>query len=76
MGFGLALIGKFKIWVYAIGAALVAISWAYFRGKSDEAGDEHARELNEYVETRKRVDDVDITDDDDAREFLRNRQSK
>ena len=76
MGFGLALIGKFKIWVYAIGVALVAIAGAYFRGKSDEAGDEHERELNEYVETRKRVDDVDITNADDAREFLRDRQSK
>lgn len=76
MGFGLALIGKFKIWFYAIGAALVAISWAYFRGKSDEAGAEHARELNEYVETRKRMDAVDITDVDGAREFLRGRQGK
>jgi hypothetical protein len=76
MGFGLALIGKFKLWVYAIGAAVVAIAWAYFRGKSDEAGEEHARELNEYVETRKRVDDVDITNADDALEFLRDRQSK
>jgi len=76
MGFGLALIGKFKVWLYAAGAALAAIGVAYFRGKSDEAGDEHERELNEYVATRKRVDDVEITDADAAREFLRDRQSK
>tara|TARA_R110000796_G_scaffold145770_3_gene262347 strand:- start:3608 stop:3838 length:231 start_codon:yes stop_codon:yes gene_type:complete len=76
MGFGLALIGKFKIWVYAAGVALVAIVGAYFRGKSDEAGDEHERELNEYVATRKRVDDADIDNADVAREFLRDRRGK
>lgn len=70
------LIAKFKLWLYAAGALVAAVSWAYLRGKSDEAGDEHERELNEYVATRKRVDDVDITDADDAREFLRDRQNK
>jgi hypothetical protein len=57
MGFGLAL--RFKLWLYAAGAALVAIVAAYLRGRSDEAGAEHERELNEYVETRKRMDGID-----------------
>ena len=72
----MGLILRFKVWLYAAGAVLGAITVAYFRGKSDEAGDEHERELNEYVATRKRVDDVDITDIDAAREFLRDRQDK
>lgn len=73
MGFGLALIGRFKLWFYAAGAALVAIGAAYLRGRSDEAGAEHERELNEYVETRKRMDGVAI--DDDA-EWLLERKRK
>ena len=71
MGFGLAL--RFKLWLYAAGAALVAIGAAYLRGRSDEAGAEHERELNEYVETRKRMDGVSI--DDDA-EWLHERKRK
>jgi hypothetical protein len=73
MGFGLALIGRFKLWIYAAGAALVAIGAAYLRGRSDEAGAEHERELNEYVETRKRMDDADPSD---GVEFLLERKSK
>lgn len=73
MGFGLALIGRFKLWFYAAGAALVAIVAAYLRGRSDEAGAEHERELNEYVETRKRMDAVDPGD---GLEFLHERKSK
>ena len=71
MGFGLAL--RFKLWFYAAGAALVAIVAAYFRGRSDEAGAEHERELNEYVETRKRMDNANPGDDVD---FLLERKRK
>lgn len=71
MGFGLAL--RFKLWLYAAGAALVAIVAAYLRGRSDEAGAEHERELNEYVETRKRMDNVDVFD---AEQWLRERRDK
>ena len=72
MGFGLALIGRFRIWLYAAGAVIVALGAAYFRGRSAEAAAEHERELNEYVETRKRIDGASVGDD--AREWLRNRQ--
>lgn len=71
MGFGLAL--RFKLWLYAAGAALVAIAGAYLRGRSDEAGAEHERELNEYVETRKRMD---AADPGDGVDFLLERKSK
>lgn len=72
MGFGLAL--RFKLWLYAAGAALVAIGAAYLRGRSDEAGAEHERELNEYVETRKRMDGVTI--DDDAKWLLERKRKR
>ena len=75
MGFGLALIARFKLYLYAAGAVLIAVAGAYFRGKSDEAAAENERELNEYVETRKRMDAVDSgSDPDDARAWLRARQ--
>jgi len=67
---------RIKIYLYAIGAFIAALLGAYWRGKSDadDAADE--RELNEYVETRKRMDDVDIPDADAGREWLRRRQSE
>ena len=73
MGFGLALIGRLKIWFYVAGAALVAIVGAYFRGRSDEAEEEHGRELNEYVETRRRMDAVAGPPDADVQRWLRER---
>ena len=75
MGFGLALIGRFKTWLYAAGAVIAALGMAYFRGRSAEAAAEHERELNEYVETRKRMDAVDSGGSpDDAHAWLRERQ--
>jgi hypothetical protein len=73
MGFGLALIGRFKLWLYAAGAALVAIGAAYLRGRSDQAEKEHERELNEYVETRKRMDNAAPSN---GLDYLHERKSK
>ena len=73
MAFWLALIGRLKLWVYAAGAALAAIALAYWRGKSDEAAAEHERELNDYVETRKRMDDANPGD---GLDYLHERKSK
>ena len=67
---------QIKLWLSVIGAFVVALFGAYWRGKSDADNDAAERELNEYVETRKRMDAVDIGDADAGREFLRERQSK
>tara|TARA_R110000764_G_scaffold63919_1_gene134854 strand:- start:71 stop:316 length:246 start_codon:yes stop_codon:yes gene_type:complete len=75
MGFGMALIARFKLYLYAAGAVLIAVAGAYFRGRSDEAAVENERELNEYIETRKRMDAVDSgSSPDAARAWLRSRQ--
>lgn len=58
---------RLKLWLAAAGAVLVAIVAAYWRGRRDEAGAEYERELNEYIETRKRIDGVHI---DDAQRWL------
>lgn len=69
--------GRIKLWLYAAGAALVAIVVAYLRGRSDAVAADHERELNEYVETRRRIDDTTIPNDAaDALEWLRKRQSE
>ncbi len=69
------MLAKLKMYLYAAGAIVVALGAAYLRGKSDEAEAEHERELNEYVETRKRMDTVDSGSDADAsRAWLRARQ--
>ena len=69
------ILAKIKMYLYAAGAVVVALGVAYFRGKSDEAAAENERELNEYVETRKRMDAVDSgSSPDDAHAWLRERQ--
>lgn len=69
--------GRFRLWLYAAGAALVAIVGAYWRGRSDAVEAERDRELNEYVETRRRIDENTIpANADDALNWLRERQSK
>lgn len=77
MGFGLALIGRIKAWVFVAGAVLVGIVAAYWRGRSDANADAHERELNEYVETRRRIDESTMPNDAHAaREWLRKRAER
>ena len=66
---------RIKLWLAALGAFAVALLGAYWRGRSDAADADAERELNEYVETRKRMDAVDIGGADAGRDFLRDRQS-
>ena len=81
MGFWLALIGRLKLWFYAAGAVLVAIGFAYFKGRSAGAAAVKA-DANEArldaVKTAKDVEDeirsLDVDDPafvDRARHWLR-----
>lgn len=77
MAFWLALGGRLKTWAIGVGAVLVAIVGAYWRGRSDANAEAHERELNEYVETRRRIDENTIPNDaNGAREWLRNRSEQ
>ena len=76
MGLWLALSSKLRTWLAAAGAVIVALTWAYFKGRSDKGNDQATEELNEYVETRRRLDDATIPNDAiDALDWLRKRQS-
>jgi hypothetical protein len=76
MGFWLALSSKLRTWLAAAGAVIVALTWAYFKGRSDKGNDQAIQEVNEYVETRRRIDETTIPSDaTDALDWLRKRQS-
>lgn len=66
---------RMRVWFAAIAAALTALLAAYFTGRKDQRHADHERELNEYIETRRRIDAVDSPSDADAaRKWLRDRK--
>jgi len=79
MGFGLAIIGRLKLWVYAAGAALVAIGLAYFKGRSAGAAavkiDANEARLDVVKAAKDVEDEIRSLDDpafvDRARHWLR-----
>lgn len=68
------MIGKLKLYMALAGGMVLAFVAAYLRGRKDQSGADHERELNEYVETRRRMDENTIpVDADAAHEWLRKR---
>lgn len=65
---------RIKLWLVAAGAFVVALGAAYWRGKSSEAAAAQRERLKNYVETRKRIDEVGrMSDADASRDFLTHR---
>lgn len=68
------MILRLKLWAIAIGTFCVAIATAYLRGHQNAVENQHENEVNEYVETRKRVDKApSFTERDASLDWLRNR---
>jgi dienelactone hydrolase len=68
------ILTRIKLWLAAAGAFLVALGAAYWRGKSAGADAAERERLDDYVETRRRMDEVGrMSDADAAREWLRER---
>jgi hypothetical protein len=68
------VIGRLKLWLAGIGAVVIALLSIWFGGKKAGRDAANAEELNEYVQTRKRMDKVDgDTRHPDLREWLRDR---
>jgi dienelactone hydrolase len=68
------IMARIKLWLAAAGAFLIALGAAYWRGRSTEAAAAERERLNDYVETRKRMDEVGrMSDADAARDWLRDR---
>ena len=64
---------RLKLWLAAAGAFIVALFAAYWNGRRDGKVNAEVRELNEYIETRKRMDEVDSDTANSSREWLRQR---
>ena len=68
------ILGKLKMYAALIGAAVLAVGMAFLKGRRAGIKEKEHEELEEYVETRERMDEADVmSDPDDAREWLRNR---
>jgi len=68
-----AVIGRLKLWLAGIGAVVIALLSIWFGGKKAGKNAAKAEELNEYIETRNRMDKVDGDTADSSREWLRER---
>jgi hypothetical protein len=64
---------RLKLWLAAAGAFIVALLSIWFGGKKAGQNAAKAEELNEYIETRKRMDEVDSDTANSSREWLRER---
>jgi hypothetical protein len=68
------IFGRIKLYLAAAGAFVVALFAAYLRGRSDKGEAVERERLEDYVETRKRMDEVDTDDDPTVlRDWLRER---
>ena len=68
------ILGRIKLWLAAAGAFVLALGAAYWRGRSDADAAAERERLEDYVDTRKRMDEVDAGDDPGvSRDWLRDR---
>lgn len=66
-----------RLWLGTIAASIVATFAAYWRGRSDADARADAEEGQQYVETRKRMDDAHEPDSvAAARRWLRDRSER
>ena len=57
------LIGRIKLFFASIVGLSVGLIAAYLRGRSAAVEAEKRKDLQDYADTRKRMDEVDIDDD-------------
>lgn len=68
------ILGRIKLWLAAAGAFVLALGAAYWRGRSAAGAAAERERLDEYIDTRKRMDEVDAGDDPGVlRDWLRDR---
>ena len=69
------LFGKFKLYLAAAGAVVVAVGAAFLKGYAARGRKEKLKDEREYRKTRERMDEADtVSDPDDARDWLRKRK--
>ena len=71
------MLGRIKLWLAVAGAFVLALGAAYWRGRSTEAAAAERERLDDYVETRKRMDKIDTGDDPAVlRDWLKDRANR
>lgn len=71
------MIGRLKLWAVAVGLFIVALATTWFGGRKAGQTDAKIERLEDYVETRKRMDEVGrMSDADAARDWLRDRAKR
>ncbi len=68
------IFARLKLWAMGLGLVVAALAASWFGGRKSAQADAKQEELEGYVETRERMDEVS-TDDDPAvlRDWLRER---
>lgn len=68
------IFARLKLWAAGIGLVVAALAASWLGGRKSAQADAKQEELTDYVETRKRMDEVGrMSDADAAREWLRER---
>lgn len=68
------ILARLKLWAAGIGLVIAVLAASWLGGRKSAQADAKQEELEGYVETRKRMDEVGrMSDADAAREWLRER---
>lgn len=71
------ILGRIKLWLAAAGAFVLALGAAYWRGRSAAGAAAERERLEDYVDTRKRMDEIPVEDDPAVlRDWLLERKRK
>lgn len=71
------MIGRLRMWSTAFALVVAALLASWFGGRKSARADTKARELEGYVKTRERMDDVGrLSDADAAAEWLKERANR
>jgi dienelactone hydrolase len=68
------IFARLKLWAMGFGLIVAALAASWFGGRKSAQADAKQEELEGYVETRKRMDEIGrMSDADAARDWLRER---
>jgi hypothetical protein len=71
------IFARLKLWAMGLGLVVAALAASWFGGRKSAQADAKQEELEGYVETRKRMDEIGrMSDADAAKEWLRDRAKR
>jgi dienelactone hydrolase len=71
------IFARLKLWAMGLGLVVAALAASWFGGRKSAQADAKQEELEGYVETRKRMDEIGrMSDADAARDWLKDRAKR